>query len=175
VQLNRGTRARTQGELDQRRGNPDCCLGCVMMLGAVAIVAVWVATASADAVDDHARVADYVREASPTADADAVADLLLAGTARATGGGCDPCPDALLLACLARYEAAFDPDADSGTCRGLLQIHRCHRAGMREMGLDYDIELDRIEFGCWLYSWHGLKPWTVWCRALRDYEEATGE
>ncbi len=121
---------------------------------------------------EHVEV--YIEQhCSESVDPTAIAEMLVAAVDHAQASGCTDPPDPLLLACIARYESGFNPQASSGACRGLLQIHRIHRGSMADMGLDYDIEVDRLLYGCWLYSWHGLKPWSVRRLAQRDYQEST--
>lgn len=76
------------------------------------------------------------------------------------------------LVCVAWYESRFKTNAvsRSGRYRGMLQIGSMHKAAMEKMGLDYYCEADRLEYGCWLYKWHGLQPWSVRNRARRDYK-----
>jgi len=47
----------------------------------------------------------------------------------------------------------------SSGCSGLFQLHPCHRKRMAKMGLDYDLEDDRITFARTLYLDQGWKPW----------------
>jgi hypothetical protein len=109
------------------------------------------------------RVAAYIAECNPRVDSLALARMFVA--AEAPGG-----MDALMMACLARYESGFDTGCTGGAGeRGLLQVHPCHRRAMREAGLDFASERDRLAFAQNLYKARGLRPWTVRRRALRDY------
>lgn len=47
----------------------------------------------------------------------------------------------------------------SSGCTGLIQIHPCHRKAMSKLGLDFDYEGDRIEYGAHLYQQSGWRPW----------------
>jgi hypothetical protein len=42
---------------------------------------------------------------------------------------------------------------------GALQVNNTHKAEMAAMGLDYDDPLDSIQYGVYLASTSGLKPW----------------
>jgi hypothetical protein len=111
------------------------------------------------------RVGQYVIQHGGSATA---GYMLCCAVIEAETAGCSA-PDPMLLACIARYESGFDIEADNGTCRGLLQVHQIHRGSMADMGLDYDVELDRLVYACWLYSWHGMQPWAVRRKAKAAY------
>jgi hypothetical protein len=84
--------------------------------------------------------------------------------------------DPLLFAALARYESRFDPACVGGAGeRGLLQIHPCHKRRMRDAGLDFDSEVDRLSFAASLYKSRGLQPWTVRAKAQREYRRLKAE
>lgn len=78
-----------------------------------------------------------------------------------------------VLVCVAWHESRFRPDARSkpnGNYNGMLQIgKRQHAKAMRDAGLDYNSEADRLRWGMRLYQKHGLQPWAVRTAARRDY------
>jgi hypothetical protein len=81
-----------------------------------------------------------------------------------------------IMVCVAWYESRFKQDVvrRNGLYRGMLQISKSHADDMREMGLDYYSEEDRLHYGMLLYKWHGLQPWGVRSKARRDYRRIIG-
>ena len=65
--------------------------------------------------------------------------------------------------CIAALESRFDMAVVSpdGQYHGSLQVDRAWRARMLTMGLDFDVEADRIVFAKWLYEQDGWTHWPV--------------
>lgn len=88
-----------------------------------------------------------------------------------------------LLASIAKYESGGRIGAKGRAGElGLIQIHKCHRKRMAGMGLDFNQEIDRLRFGCYLITTAldegkslntALRPWTVKTKAMRTYRDLT--
>jgi hypothetical protein len=75
------------------------------------------------------------------------------------------------MVAVAYYEGRFKADARSphGKYNGMFQVDVHFAAAMKEMGLDYWCEADRLHYGMLLFKWHGLRPWVTASLARRDY------
>jgi len=126
----------------------------------------------ADPAPDRTLINYIAAHARYPEQAESIARMLTTACER-HGGNLDP----LMFAVIARYESTLDPASinPSTHCAGLIQIHPLHREAMRDMGLDFDSEPDRLLFGCILFAAQGWKPWSVRGRAKREYQEIRGE